>query len=631
MNTELKLTKDEAEKKHRVGLNKLLRIRLANSVFAGVLTVTGLSSRYFFPEQVQFSELILAIGALSVALPVFYEGAKGLFSRQPKFMTEQLVSLAILASMLQGDFITAAIIPIIMVAGHLLEEKGIIGVGEAIAAMKKLHNTKARLVDDGREIFVEAEDLKVGDLIACYPGETIAADGTVTDGETFVNQAPITGESVPVDVYGGVNVFAGTINISGKIFIKVTKLPSDTVFSKIAALLEEAENSKAPIIKVIEQYLDLYFPFVIMIAAITLFMSGDVERAVAVMVISCPCALVLASPTAMIAALVRASKYGIMIKNTAFLEVLSDVDTVIFDKTGTVTLGCLEVEKVEPENGIEEEKLAEIAGICACGSIHPVSAAIVSYLHEKKIKLQVSKYQKEYHGQGVEAFSESSKSYLGKLSWIRDKIGVDAETTLGETDKITSWVSDGRRILGRILFSDRPRPEMKETIFKIKEKGVNEIILLTGDKKEIADIVGEFLNVDKTVAECLPQDKLNFVNSKKLEGRKVMFVGDGINDALALKAGDVGVAVARGGSDIAVQNSDITLNSENLESIVKMFELSEITKSIITQNIFIGAGFSFILMALASMGIVSPVMGAVAHNLGPVFVVLNSARLLKMK
>ncbi|MDD3002161.1 MAG: cation-translocating P-type ATPase [Candidatus Riflebacteria bacterium] len=624
-----KLTKDEAEKNHRVGLNKLLRIRLANSVFAAVLTVTGLTCRYFFPEQVQFSELILATAALSVALPVFYEGAKGLFSRQPKFMTEQLVSLAILASMLQGDFITAALIPIIMVAGHLLEEKGIIGVGEAIAAMKKLHNTKARLVEGGHEKFVEAEDLKVGEIIACYPGETIAADGIVTEGESFVNQAPITGESVPVDVYGGINVFAGTINISGKIFIKVTKLPADTVFNKIAALLEEAESSKAPIVKIIEQYLDLYFPFVIMVAAITLFMSGDVERAVAVIVISCPCALVLASPTAMIAALVRASKYGIMIKNTAFLEVLSEVDTVIFDKTGTVTLGHLEVEKIEPEEGIEEDKVVEIAGICACGSIHPVSAAIVSYLHEKKIKIHVSKYQKEYHGQGVEASNESSKSYIGKLSWIREKIGFEAGTTLGDTDKITTWVSDGKRILGRILFSDRPRPEMKETISMIKAKGISEVILLTGDKKEIADIVGDFLNVDETVAECLPQDKLNYVNTKKCCGHKVMFVGDGVNDALALKAGDVGVAVARGGSDIAVQNSDITLSSENLESIVKMFELSDITKNIITQNILIGAGFSFILLALASMGMVSPVVGAVTHNLGPVFVVLNSARLLK--
>ena len=617
-------------KNHTTGLNKLLKLRLTNSVFALIMLITGVIYKLVFPENVQFADLILAFGAILVALPIFYEGIKGLFNKEAKFMTEQLVSLAILASMLQGDFITAIIIPIIMVAGHIIEEKSIMGVSEAIAALKKLHNTKARKIDkNGNENLVEAEELSIGEIIACYPGETIAADGIVTEGDSSVNQAPITGESIPVDVYSGTHVFAGTINISGKILIKVNKLSQDTVFNKIAASLAEAEKSKAPIVKIIEKYLGLYFPFVIMVAALTLFLTGSIDRAIAVLVISCPCALVLASPSAMIAALVRAAKLGIMIKNTAFLEVLSEIDTVVFDKTGTVTLGHLLVDKVEPEEGIEKDYLLSVAGTCASGSIHPVSAAIVKYMHENNLQISVSKKHTEFHGKGVEAVMEDSKYYIGRLSWLCEQCKTEFKTTLEESDQICNWVTDGKKLLGRITFSDRPRPEMKQSIEELRNIGIDEIVLLTGDKKHIANTIGKALGVDETVAECLPQDKLDYVNKKKENDHKVMFVGDGVNDTLALKASDAGIAIAKGGSDIAVQNADIAFNSDNLTNLVRMFNLSSETRSIITQNICIGAGFSLILMALASYGIITPIVGAFAHNFGSVFVVINSARLLK--
>ena len=618
------------EDAHSVGLNNILKLRLSNSIFAIVLLISGLIYQFIYPEQQQMSQVILAIAAIFVAIPVFWSGLVGLFCHESKFMTEQLVSLAILAAMMQKDFVVATIIPVILVFGHFLEEKSIMGIEEAIASLQKLNSHDATVLKDGQEVHVELSELKLDDTVVCYPGETIAADGMVTEGDSSINQAPITGESLPVDAFPGSKVFAGTINLSGKLLIKVTALSSDSVFNKIVTLLKDAEKSKAPIVKIIEKYLDLYFPLVIMVAAITLFVTGDINRAVAILVLSCPCALILASPTAMIAALVHASKFGIMIKNTAFLEILSDIDTMVFDKTGTVTLGKLELEKIVPQAGIQEEDLLKQAALCASGSHHPVSEAIIAYMHKNGIEIPVHTGQQEIHGKGVVTEKDGIKYYLGKQVWICEDTGLSSVPAASESDSaISVWIASNKQIIGQIFFSDKPRPEMKNAISDIRELGVKHFVLLTGDKKQIGEAIGQQLGFDEVIAECVPQDKLDYINTKKAEGRRVMFVGDGINDALALKASDCGVAIAHGGSDIAIQNADIALNGGNMANLPTMFTLSSLTRRIINQNILIGSGFSIFMMLLAAAGLISPIFGAVAHNLGPVFVVLNSARLLK--
>lgn len=617
------------EEARSVGLNNIIKLKLTNSIFAIVLLISGSIYEIIFPEQQQMAQLIIAIGAIVVALPVFLSGLIGLFSKESKFMTEQLVSLAILASMMQKDFVVATIIPVILVFGHFLEEKSIMGIEEAIASLKKLNSNDATILKDGKEVRIELSQLNLDDTVVCYPGETIAADGTVIEGDSSINQAPITGESLPVDAFVGSKVFAGTINLSGKLLIKVTTVSANSIFNKIVTLLKDAEKSKAPIVKIIEKYLDLYFPFVIMVASITLFVTGDINRAVAILVLSCPCALILASPTAMIAALVNASRYGIMIKNSAFLEILADIDTMVFDKTGTVTFGRLELERIAPQPEVNVEKLLKQASYCASGSHHPVSVAIISYMHNKNIEISIQSGQQEFHGKGVMAEISGEKYYLGKLSWICEETNLPPITNEKDENNISVWVANSKQILGQIFFSDRPRPEMKEAINQVRKLGVNRIVLLTGDKKKIGEAIGEQLGFDEVIAECVPQDKLDYINSKKTENRRVMFVGDGINDALALKASDVGVAIAHGGSDIAIQNSDITLNSNNMSNLPQMFTLSNQTRMVINQNILIGTGFSIFMMLLAAAGFVSPIFGAIAHNLGPVFVVLNSARLLK--
>lgn len=614
---------------HSVGLNNILKLRLTNSVFAIVLLISGLIYQFIYPEQQQMSQVILALAAIIVSIPVFWSGIVGLFSKESKFMTEQLVSLAILAAMMQKDFVVATVIPVILVFGHFLEEKSIMGIEEAIASLKKLNSHDATVLKDGKEVHVDLSKLAVNDIVVCYPGETIAADGAIIEGDSSVNQAPITGESLPVDVFSGKSVFAGTINISGKLLIKVAKISSESQFNKIVTLLKDAEKSKAPIVKIIEKYLDLYFPLVIMVAAITLFVTGDINRAVAILVLSCPCALILASPTAMIAALVNASRFGIMIKNTAFLEILSEIDTMVFDKTGTVTFGRLELEKINAMPGISEEELLKQASYCASGSQHPVSTAIIAYMHKNNIDISVITGQQEKHGKGVLAEIEGKKYFLGKQSWICEETGIAKVESSGSDAGISVWVADNQRILGQIFFTDKPRPEMKDAIEQVRKLGVKHFVLLTGDKKQIGQTIGDQLGFDEVIAECLPDDKLNFINSKKKENHKVMFVGDGVNDALALKASDAGVAIAHGGSDIAIQNADIALNSDTMSNLPRMFTLSNQTRNVINQNILIGTGFSVFMMLLAAAGFISPVFGALAHNLGPVFVVLNSARLLK--
>ncbi len=619
----------EHDHEHSVGVNRILQLKLANSIFAVILMLAGLIYQELFPQQLQVAQIILALAAVSVAIPVFINALRGLFDSAGSFMTEQLVSLAILASMIQGEFAVAALIPVILVFGHLLEEKSIMGIEEAITSLKRLHSRQARRLKDGEEELIEPEKLNVNDMVVCYPGEIIPADGVICDGESMINQAPITGESLPVEAYSGVGVFAGTVNLSGKIAIKVNRAAGQNLFNKIVHLLEEAERSKAPIVKIIEKYLGLYFPFVVMVAAITLFLTNDVSRAITILIISCPCALILASPTAMIAALVTTSRLGIMVKNTAFLERLAEIDTLIFDKTGTVTFGRLDIEEIRPLPGISSEQVIEHAAFCASGSIHPVSASIIAYAHKNGIKSSIPAGQKELHGKGVMAENGDSHYYLGKPTWIIEETGLTLGENLLKSSHTSVWIADKNRFYGEIIFSDRPRPEIREAISACRTLGVKNVFLLTGDKKEIGENIGKILGADGIVSECLPQDKLNFVNSKKEEGCHVMFVGDGINDALALKASDVGVAIARGGSDIAIQNSDITLNSESLLNLPQMFKLSEKTRSIINQNILIGTGFSLLMMGLASSGVISPVMGAVTHNFGSVFVVLNSARMLK--
>jgi heavy metal translocating P-type ATPase len=351
------------------------------------------------------------------------------------------------------------------------------------------------------------------------------------------------------------------------------------------------------------------------------------SRVVTLMVVACPGAFVLAGPTAMIAALAAASRLGILVKNTKFIEALADVDTVVLDKTGTLTLGHLEVVAVRPSHGIGDTQILAAAAWCAAGSRHPVSRAIVrAALKAGLSSVEAPQVVEETHGRGVAATGENGQSLLGRGDWLREHHLEVPENP--DHDGAVVWVAQNGTVLGCLLLADLPRPEARNAVNELRQLGFDRIVLLTGDRKEVANQVAAQLSIENVIADVLPEQKLQVVQQEKAAGRRVMVVGDGVNDALALACGDVGIAMGAMGSDVALQSADVALMTNDLNRLPMAIRLSRQTRDTISRNLLVGAGSSVLMIGLAAFGAVSPIAGAFLHNAGEIFVILNSARLL---
>ena len=597
------------------------------SVFiGGGLLAVGTAWGIFFPSQASVGAIVQLLAVGIVSWPIFQQAAVGFAAKDPGSYTEQLVALAILAAVVIGDLITAGMVPLLMEVGHLLEERSVMGARAAIEGIQKLQARQATVVEDGKERSVEPEDLKIGDTIVIRPGETIPADAVVLQGLSSVDQAYVTGESMHEDVGPGSPVFAGTINLDGLLRAEVKGVGNDTALGRVIALLQEAEGSKAPITRLLERYAAAYLPIVLAIAAIVLFSSGQVDRAIAVLVVACPCALVLSGPVAMVAALAVASRWGILIKGSSFLERVSEVDTVVLDKTGTVTLGTLSVLSINPMEGVTETELLEVAGSCGHGSLHPVSRATVAAALAAGIEPVAPVSLREEAGKGVEADTEKGVLRLGRATWLSE-LGLHAEpaeTTTG----IAVHIARGDQVLGWLELADTPRPEAAEALRGLRALGAKRLVLLTGDREHVAAKVADQLGFDAYEAEVLPERKAELVAEEQAEGRRVMMVGDGVNDALALHGADVGVAVGAVINEVALGGADIALMGNNLNRLPQMVDLANRTRSAINLNVFVGGGFSILMLTAAAGGLINPMVGALLHNGGAIFVVMNSARLL---
>ncbi len=604
-----------------------LGIRLGSALMGGGLLIVGYILGKLKPDQAEIASLINAFAALAVSIPIFAEAIKGFFSKSPENYTEQLVSLAVLGAMAKGDYITATLVPLFIAIGHFLEERSVLGAQAAIDRLRIMNARKANLLDGDSERKVLPDELKRGDLIIVRPGETIPADGSVIEGRSSVDQAPVTGESVYEDVSPGSPVFAGTVNLNGLLKIEVTGTGGDTALGKVLELLREAESSKAPVTKMLERYAAYYLPIVITLAALVLFLTSDATRAITILVVSCPCAFVLSSPTAMVAALAVSSRLSILIKSTGFLETVSEINTVLLDKTGTVTLGLLSVTKLHPHAGVTEEKLLGTAARCGFGSLHPVAKAVLAEARSRGISVEPAKQILEDAGLGMTAETGDGLIRLGRHEWFKE-LGLDCGPKIN-TETSVVYLAVDSMVLGAIEMADRPRPEAKAALQAVRELGVKRLVLATGDKQSVAEKVVDELGFDDYIAEVLPEQKLQLVESERAKGNKVMVVGDGVNDALALAGADVGVSIGAMVNEVALGSADIALMTNNLNRLPQMMRLSSMTRSTINTNVLFGAGFSVIMLALASFGIINPLMGAVLHNGGAVFVVLNSARLLR--
>jgi heavy metal translocating P-type ATPase len=632
MNALVPAGSDRLERRLEAVLTSAERLRMAldlgsAALAGGLLLVAFLFQWFGDPAQRPLVELFKAVAALIVSAPVFAAAVRGVITGNADDVLEQLVALAVLAALASGEFATAALVPMILNLGHFLEQRSVLGAQAAIDGLRTLHGRTATLLTDEGEREVEPTALRPGDVVVVRPGDVLPADGIIRKGISMVDQSSITGESLAEEVGLGMSLFAGSINLTGLLEVTVTGVGEKTALGRVLELLRSAEQSKTPAVRLLEQYATFYVPIMLMAAAVLLFVTRDMSRAVTLLVVACPGAFVLAGPTAMIAALAAASRLGILVKNTKFLEVLADVDTVVLDKTGTVTLGHLEVVAIRLSAGAEEEELLRAAALCGGGSRHPASRAVMRAAATAGLApVEVPESVAETPGRGVVAAAKDGDCLLGRGDWLRER-GLDVPGNPEHAGPVV-WVARNGRVLGCLLLADLPRPEAARAVRELRELGLSRVVLLTGDRQQAAVEVARTLDIEHVVAEVLPEQKLQTVQAEKAAGRSVMVVGDGVNDALALASGDVGVAMGAMGSDVALQSADVALMTNDLARLPLAIRLSRETRAIINQNLLIGAGSSVVMLTLAALGLVSPIVGAVLHNAGEIYVLFNSARLL---
>jgi Zn2+/Cd2+-exporting ATPase len=608
-----------------------LATRLTLSLIAGGCLLVSGGIQLLQPSQHDVAELVAGIAALLVAVPALSAAWRSL--RQPDLhgIMDQLIALALLAAWASGSLVTAALLPLVMTIGHILEERSLLGSQEAIRALSRLTQTKARrVVASGEVEEVSAQALRIGDLIEVRAGDRIPADGVVETGASSVDLASINGESVPVDVLPGSEVLNGTINLDGRLSVRITRVGEQTTLGRVVALLREAEQAKPPITRLLERYANRYLILVLLLAAGTWFVSGNTTVMLAVLVASCPAALVLAVPATSIAGISVASRHGILVKGAAFLESLATVDSVALDKTGTVTMGQLRLVEARPESGVAISEVLEIAGHLGAASSHPVSRALAPLIKDKA-PLALENIQ-ETRGLGVVALSGRDTVALGRPA-LFGQLGIPISPPPAHDGPIAG-VARGSRFLGWVLLADELRPEAGEAVADLARLGLRRQILITGDRAAAAHRVADSLNIRDVYSELLPEQKMQIILDEVASGHRPLVVGDGINDALALKAGAVGIAMGGQGTDVALASADLVLMTNDLRRLGTCIRLSRRCRRTIYTNVAIGFIWTIAVVACAlrgGLGASGALLAAVLVNLSSVVVMFNAGRLLKFQ
>ena len=588
----------------------------------------GLVWRWLMPAQIGVSQLLLGVASLLVAVPVMRSAWYSLRYPSLHGITDQLIALAMLGAWATGDLLTAALLPIIMIFGHVLEERSVIGSQEAIHALGKLTRSQARLFQaDGSLLEVDNATLKSGDQVEVRAGDRVPADGLVLAGQASLDTASITGESVPLEVSSGMPIFGGAINLDGLLRVQVTRTGEESTLGKVIALMQSAERAKPPITRLLERYAGGYMVLVLMIAAVTWFITNDAQAMLAVLVAACPCALVLSAPATAIAGIAVAARHGILIRSSAFLEELADLTSLVVDKTGTLTYGTLRLQAIETEEA-QQQPLRQLAASLGAASSHPVSRALAGLVsHEQMLNLTDVR---ERQGLGVVASTEQGEAALGRPELFH-LLGVTTSAVPEHDGPIAGLSLDGR-FLGWLLLADSIKPEAQLALSELRELGLGRQVLLTGDRLSVAEHLAHKVGISEVQAQALPEDKLERVLSEIDNGFRPMVVGDGINDSLALKAGVVGVAMGAGGADIALASSDIVLIGSDLRRLGTCVRLSRECRHTLQVNVIIGLGWTLAIVAAAAfgwLGAAGAMIAAVLHNLSTLLVLGNAGRLLR--
>lgn len=597
-----------------------------------MLLINSLLTRWIMPQNRGVSDLSAALGALTLLIPLLWLAIRDL--RRGQLRMNELVVMAVMALLIRQDHLTAGLVALFMLTALLIETRTAQGAHAAIEALVRLTPKRAvRLDDGGNESTVDADTLAPGDILRLRPGEAAPADGQVVRGRSAMNESTITGESLPVDKNEGDNVFAGAVNLTGVLEIKVNRAGAATTLGKVRDLILAAEKTRLPITRIMDRYVGYYAPVILMIAALAWVFTSDINRVITILIVACPVAVVLATPAAMVAALSNAARHGILIKDIADLEAVAHTTAFVIDKTGTLTTGQLAVNRLSPGPGTAPDDLVKAAASAELFSRHPASQALQNLAREAGIRAVEPSEFDEHAGLGLRAVVEGRTVLCGRASWLRDQgivIGdaTDQDTASGAGASRIDVAVDGRH-LGWIGLQDSVRPEAAETLTSLRAQGIKRIVMITGDRHSVAERVASETGCHEFVAEALPEGKVAAVQKLQSEGHLVAVVGDGVNDAPALAAGNTGIAMGAAGSDAALHSSAIALMNNDLGRLPFLIALSRATRRIIFENLAVAILLIAGGLALSGAGMLQPVPAAILQVAGALIVAFNSARLFR--
>jgi len=552
----------------------------------------------------------------------------------PDLNVDTLVSIAAIAATSVGAYQEAATVIFIMLLGEFLEHLTVGKARRAIASLIQLSPKTAWVRREDQEVQVPIEEVKAKEVVIVKPGERIPVDGKIISGCSSINQSMLTGESIPVDKGMGDRVYCGTINEAGSCEIETTQVAEDTKLAQIKRLILEAQAEKSPTQRVMDRFARYFIPAILLIALATFLITGDPIRSITILIVACPCALVLGTPTAVVAAIGNAARQGILIKGGVFLEQMGRLKTLLMDETGTLTHGRPKVVEMKVFDGSDEKEVLYWAAIAEKRSEHPLARAITEKADEIGLTIPHPEVFENFRGKGVKAKRDSRTIIVGRAEWLAGE-GIEIPDSVKEllktkeSEGMTSLlVSLDGRLLGTVSISDTLRERAKATIDKIRGEGVSEIWMLTGDSEQVANRIGNELGI-RYEARLLPEDKVKMVKEWKRKGQVVAMVGDGVNDAPALAAADIGIAMGAVGTDVAIETADIALMTDELEKIPTVIRLSRKALRVIKENLVFALVFNTAMVILSAQGWVTMILGAIVHQASSLLVILNSMRLLR--
>lgn len=569
-------------------------------------------------------DYIAWIAILLCGVPIFKECAEGLIT-EFDIKADLLVTIAIIASIIIGEVFAAGEIATIMAIGGFLEEYTVSKAQGQIEELVRMTPQLATRIKNGIEEKILVEKIQIGDILKVLPGESIPTDGIIVEGETSIDQSTLTGESLPVDKKEDDEVYSGTINLYGSFKMKSTKISEDSALQKLIRLVESSKPENAKIVRSADRWATWIVIIAFLSAVITYFVTGEIIRSVTILVVFCPCALVLATPTAIMAAIGNLTKHGILVKNGQSLEELAHVNELVFDKTGTLTYGTPNVVDVISD---DENEMMYLLASLESKSEHPLAKAIVNHYNGESLA-NAENFEMKI-GKGITGIVKGSKIIAGNKKLLEEEnIAFDDETE-PQNGEIQIFVAKDSEVMGKVILADTLRESSRQTVKKLKRLGIK-TTLLTGDNEQAGKFISQQVKVSNAKFNCLPEDKTDYISHEQLEGNKIAMIGDGINDAPSLRKANVGIAMGRVGSDVSIEAANIALINDNIEEVPHLFGISRKTFSTINLNIAFSLSLNIIAMILAILGVLNPIAGALVHNIGSVIVIIYSSTLINYK